>query len=118
MFAAGYNPSTTINLLQGQYSHQTQLGKWLRPWRAAALLAGVWLLTQLVLQISEYRQLKQEQASLVMAMEQVYKEAVPDARKIVNPRVQLESRLRELRSGDAGSGNRFSRSAVSWRPTD
>ena len=107
VFAAGYDPSAVINLLQGQYSHQTQLGKWLRPWRAAALLAGVWLLAQLVLQISEYRQLKQEQARLVMAMEQVYKEAVPDAQKIVNPRVQLESRLKELRSGDASSGTAF-----------
>lgn len=107
VFAAGYQPAGVINLLQGQYSRQTQLGKWLRPWRAAAALAGVWLLLQLALQIGEYRQLRQEQVSLGAAMEQVYKEAVPDARKVVNPRVQLESRLRELRSGDTTAGTAF-----------
>ena len=107
VFAAGYRPDTVINLLQGPYSRQTQLGKWLHPWRAAAALAGIWLLLQLALQIGEYRQLKQEQLRLSAAMEQVYKEAVPDARKIINPRIQLESRLRELRSGDTTAGTAF-----------
>ncbi|MFO1432222.1 MAG: type II secretion system protein GspL [Candidatus Competibacteraceae bacterium] len=107
VFADGYQPDSAINLLQGPYSRQTQLDKWLRPWRAAAAMAGIWLLSQLVLQIAEYRQLKQEQVRLSAAMEQVYKEAVPEARKVINPRVQLESRLRELRSGDTTAGTGF-----------
>ncbi len=107
VFTAGYSPATVINLLQGSYSRQAQLGKWLRPWRAAAVLAGLWLVLQLVLQLSEYWQLRQEQVQLLAAMERVYKDAVPDARKIINPRVQLENRLRELRDGGTSGGAAF-----------
>lgn len=105
VLAAGYNPATVIDLLQGPYGRRAQWDKWLRPWRLAAALAGAWLLLQGALQIDEYRQLKREQAQLTAAMERVYKEAAPDAQKVVNPRVQLESRLRELRgAGAAGAG--------------
>ena len=107
VFTAGYKPATAINLLQGPYSRRAQLGKWLRPWRAAAALAGLWLILQLALQLSEYWQLRQEQVQLLAAMEKVYKEAVPDAHKIINPRVQLENRLRELRDGGTGEGTAF-----------
>jgi general secretion pathway protein L len=107
VFATGYDPATTINLLQGPYSRQAQLGRWLRPWRVAAVLAGVWLTLQLVAQLGEYWQLKQEQQRLLAAMEQLYKDTVPDARKIINPRVQMESRLRELHAGETGAGTAF-----------
>jgi general secretion pathway protein L len=98
VFAAGYQP-TTLNLLQGSYSRQANLSRWLRPWRFAAALAGLWVGLQLVAQVGEYWQLHREQTQLRLAMEQVYKDAVPDARKLVNPRAQLETRLRELRQG-------------------
>jgi general secretion pathway protein L len=35
-------------------------------------------------------------------MERVYKEAVPGSTRIVNPKVQLEARLRELRPSGRG----------------
>jgi general secretion pathway protein L len=40
-------------------------------------------------------------------MEQVFKAAVPDVRKVVNPRAQLENRLRELRQGNLSSESAF-----------
>lgn len=98
VFAAGYQP-TALNLLQGSYSRQANLGRWLRPWRFAAALAGLWVGLQLVAEVGEYWQLRREQTQLWAVMEQVYKDAVPDARKVVNPRAQLEARLRELRQG-------------------
>jgi general secretion pathway protein L len=100
-FAAGYRSGASINLLQGPYSRQAQLGKWLRPWRVAAILAGCWLGLQIILQISDYARLQQEQTHFRDEMVRIYKEAVPDARRIVNPRAQLENRLQELR----GTGN-------------
>ncbi len=101
VLAAGYNPATVIDLLQGPYGSQTQWNEQLRPWRLAAALAGIWLLLQGVLQWDEYRQLQREQTRLTAAMQQVYKEAAPDAQKLVNPRVQMENRLRELRGTNA-----------------
>lgn len=97
IFANGYHDDTRINLLQGPYSRQAHLGRWLRPWRAAAALAGVWLGLQLVFQVVEYQQLGREQELLQAQMAEVYKEAVPGARKVINPRVQLENWLREQR---------------------
>lgn len=100
LFANGYHRETSINLLQGPYSRQAKLGKWLRPWRTAAILAGCWLGLQLVLQVSEYAQLQQEQAYLQAEMTRIYKDAVPGATRIVNPRVQLQNHLQELRPGN------------------
>lgn len=99
ILANGYRDDAVINLLQGPYSRRAHLGRWLRPWRAAAVLVGVWLGLQLIFQIVEYHQLSREQERLRTQMGQVYKEAVPDARRIVNPRVQLEQWLRERRQG-------------------
>ena len=67
-------------------------------------MAGLWLLVQGVSQMHEYWSLRREQVALRAAMEQVYKEAVPGATRIVNPKVQLETRLRELRPTSASSG--------------
>lgn len=107
LFATGYQPANTINLLQGPYSRQAHWGRWLRPWRAAAVLAGLWLLVQGIAQIHEYWSLQRDRVLLHAEMEQVFKEAMPDATRIVNPKVQLETRLRELRPSNAGSGAFF-----------
>jgi len=106
VFASAYQPAAAINLLQGPYSPQAHWGRWLRPWRVAAALASAWLLTQGLGLAYEHGSLRREQVALRAAMEQVYKEAVPGATRIVNPRVQLETRLRELRPA-GGSGGAF-----------
>ena len=107
LFATGYQPASTINLLQGPYSRQAHWGRWLRPWRAAAVLAGLWLLAQGVAQVHDYWSLQHDLAMLRAEMEQVFKEAMPGVTKIVNPKVQLETRLRELRPNNASSGAFF-----------
>ena len=104
VFASAYQPAAVINLLQGAYSPQAHWGRWLRPWRAAAALAGAWLLVQGFSLAYEHWSLRREQTALRAAMEQVYKEAVPGATRIVNPRVQLETRLRELRPTSTSGG--------------
>lgn len=103
VFATAYDSYSTLNLLQGPYSRKAHLGKWLRPWRTAAVLACSWLAVQLAGQLYEYGRLARQQASLRAEMDRVYREAVPDARKVVNPKVQLDNRLRELRQNSIGS---------------
>ena len=107
VFASAYQPAAVINLLQGAYSPQAHWGRWLRPWRAAAALAGAWLLVQCLGLAHDYWSLRREQTALRAVMEQVYKEAVPGATRIVNPRVQLETRLRELRPASASGSGAF-----------
>jgi len=96
LFATGYRPDTVLNLLQGSYSRQMQWQRRLRPWRSAAILASIWLLIQGIGLLWEHVRLQWEQSALSTAMEQVYKDAVPGATRIVNPKIQLETRLREL----------------------
>ena len=98
------DPLPALNLRQGAYGQQTHWRRWLRPWRAAAVLAGLWLLVQGVIQAHDYRRLGQELTMLQTGMEQLYKDAVPGATRIINPKAQLEARLRELTPAGGGDG--------------
>ena len=101
---AGHEPPTPLNLLQGPYRRQTHWSRRLRPWRAAAGLAGAWLILQGITQAYDYRRLGQELTVLQTGMVQVYKDAVPGATRIINPKAQLEARLRELAPAGGGDG--------------
>ena len=94
-----------VNLLQGVYQPGVEQGQWLRPWRIAAALAAIWLTVQGVQQGVQYWQLLAEQERLEQQIATIFREALPQTRRMVNPQAQLENRLRELRasqpSGDA-----------------
>lgn len=103
LFASGYQPATVLNLLQGGYSRQAHWGRWLRPWRAAAVLAGMTLLAQIAGQAYDHWRLQREFTALRTEIERTFKDALPEATRIVNPKVQMETRLREL-APSGGSG--------------
>ena len=103
LFASGYQPATILNLLQGGYSRQAHWGRWLRPWRAAAALAGMTLLVQIAGQVYDHWRLQREVTVLRTEIERTFKDALPEATRIVNPKVQMETRLREL-APSGGSG--------------
>jgi general secretion pathway protein L len=107
VFADGYRHSAVINLLQGRYGYQSQWRQQLRPWKMAAILAGLWCGSQLLGQGIEYGQLKREQTQLQQAMIETLREAVPGVRRIVNPQAQLENRLQELQRHDANGVTAF-----------
>jgi len=104
--ARGFNANEAINLLQGPYGRGTELERSWRRWRPAAALAGLWLLLQGGMGIVEYQRLAKETQRLNQEIEQLYRGLFPEARKMVNARAQMESRLKALRSkpGKAGSG--------------
>jgi general secretion pathway protein L len=103
-FPSGSRYEPPIDLLQGDFSRKEQIGKIWRPWRAAAILLLVILLLQGGIAIQEYYQLSSEEAELTTAIEQIYRKTFPDARKVVDPKVQMEQRLAELRHGGSGGG--------------
>lgn len=91
-----------MNLLQGEFSRREQTRQLWRPWRAvAALLAGL-LLLQAGMAGARYATLAREDAQLARQIEQVYRNAFPEAQRVVNAPVQMEQKLAELRSGNAG----------------
>ena len=100
----GFDPKKAINLLQGDYSRRERMGKVFRPWRVAAALAGIWFIMKLGMVISEGVVLSNQNEKLRSQVEEIYKTTFPDTKKIVNPRVQMERKLAELR-GDGPVGN-------------
>ena len=98
--------SPTIDLLQGAYSRSREWVKLWRPWRitAALFLTGV-VLTHAAKGV-DYMGLKQQQAELKSRIETVYKDAFPDARRVVNPRVQMQQQLEQMQR-QRGGGSQF-----------
>jgi general secretion pathway protein L len=96
-------PAAGINLLQGDFSRKEQLGRLWRPWRATAALLAAWVVLQGAMSVGSYLRLSAEEERLYAAVEQVYRETFPEARNVVNPQVQMERKLAELKGG-GGAG--------------
>jgi len=91
-----------IDLLQGRYSRREQYGRLWRPWRPAAVLLGVFLVLQVSIMAGRYIYLSGEVRDLRARVVQIYRDAFPDAKNIVNPRVQMERNLKELATSAQG----------------
>ena len=104
LLAHGWAQGKGINLLQGVYSRREEWGRLLRPWAASAalLLAGV-ILVGITTGLN-YFHLSAQREQLSAEIEAVYRKAFPQAKRIVNPRVQMEQKLTQLRR-QAGGGN-------------
>ena len=107
LLAEGIDLNNSINLLQGDYSVQTDLLKSLKPWRWAAGLALLLFAIGYAGKLIERNQLEARQALVRQQAEQIYRQTFPDARKVVNPRVQMEQRLKQLRGGGKKRQDRF-----------
>ena len=104
VFARGLDAGS-INLLQGAYSRSGDWARLLRPWRATAalLVAGI-IISNVVMGIDYFR-LSSESKQLHAQIEQTFKEALPETRRIVNPRIQMQQQLDALqRRQGAGGG--------------
>jgi len=99
-FAANYSADDAINLIQGEYSPREQLGRVLRPWRATAVLLLVVVIFAFAQLLQQYVSLTSSSDRLASEIEQVYRDAFPEARKIVDARAQMEQKLVELGAGD------------------
>lgn len=99
-FSDASNPR--LNLLQGAYArsrrHVQQLRRWLLP---AGLAAGVAALA-LAQATIEHFALVERESQLRAQMERIYREAFPDAQRVVDPRAQMEGQLRALQGGENG----------------
>jgi general secretion pathway protein L len=104
VLARGWAQGPGINLLQGAYSRREEWGRLLRPWKAsAALLLAGFILVGVSTGLN-YFHLSQQRQQLKAEIEDVYRKAFPQAKRIVNPRAQMEQKLKQLRR-QAGGGN-------------
>jgi general secretion pathway protein L len=93
-----------VNLLQGPYGRREALSRRWRPWRPAAAMLGAVLLLWAGLSFDSYRTLRSEQARLDGEIVAIYRDAFPDAQRVVDARAQMEQRLAALRGAGGQSG--------------
>ena len=107
VLARGWAQGPAINLLQGAYSRREEWGRLLRPWKtsAALLLAGLILVG--VSTGLNYFHLSQQREQLRTEIEDVFRKAFPRAKRIVNPRAQMEQKLNQLRRQTGGVNTDF-----------
>ncbi|VAW85494.1 hypothetical protein MNBD_GAMMA16-1369 [hydrothermal vent metagenome] len=107
LLAESLDERQAIDLLQGEYSHREKIDKLWRPWRlAAGLLVGL-LALQLLQGLIVKSQLKNELSHLQEQVKERYMQTFPDAKRVVNARVQMASKLKALRGGDNSEQGAF-----------
>lgn len=93
-----------LNLLQGDYGPASGVARWLKPWRAAALLTAMIVASQLANNVLEYVRLEQAHARLERTEVQLYRRIDPKAQRVFNPRAQLAGLLRSRDNDQTNSG--------------
>lgn len=107
VFCGEYEKAKSLNLLQGKYKPKRKsTGHWYR-WRLAASLAAIWLVLYSTITLFELNRYDNRNTELGIQIEDIYKKTFPDSKRIVNPRVQMEQRLDDLRSGGGTQGSHF-----------
>ena len=103
VFCGNYKQALPLNLLQNEFKAKRKTSGYWHHWRLAASLAAVWLVLHLGLAAFQLSQIKAENQLTKAQIEKIYMKAFPQSRKVVNPRVQMEQKLKELKSGAGGS---------------
>jgi general secretion pathway protein L len=105
VFCGHYKQALPLNLLQHEFKNKRKSSALWQHWRLAASLAAIWLVLNLALNSFQYAQIKDANNITKAKIEKIYKKAFPKSRKIINPRVQMEQKLKELKGG-TGSSNK------------
>jgi len=95
---------SVIDLLQGPYSRREQLGKLWRPWRPAAALLAIWVVLQFGVKIYQHHELQVQDNKLREEISRIYLQTFPEAKRVVDARLQMQQHLTELRGGSGNVG--------------
>jgi len=105
VFCAHYRQAMPLNLLQNKFKPKRKTSGYWHHWRLAASIAAAWLVLHLGLAGFQLAQLQDKNNITSAQIENIYKKTFPDSRKIVNPRVQMEQKLKELKNISGNSSN-------------
>lgn len=103
VFCGNYKQASALNLLQHAFKAKRKTAGYWQHWRLAASLVAILLILDLGLTSFQHSQLKQSNIETRTSIETIYKKAFPQSRRIVNPRVQMESKLKELKNAAGNS---------------
>ncbi|WP_028116518.1 type II secretion system protein GspL [Ferrimonas senticii] len=99
--AAGFSKAP-ISLLTGAYAPAKGVSKSLQVWAKVGIAASVLAVLSLLHSGLQINQLQQQRAELRAEQERIYRSLFPNEKRIVNPRSQLQAKVRGLGGGDNG----------------
>ena len=89
--------SKSSNLLTGEFAPREAGGKWLTMMRPALIVAALMLGTHVAFTLIDNWRLNRERVALEQEMTQVFKTAFPKAQAIVDPPLQMQRNLQQLK---------------------
>lgn len=89
-----------LNLLQGRYGVALSIIESLKNWIPTAYIAAAVLVSSLALAVFEGVFLREEAGQLQLEVEAIFRTAMPDVNRIVNPRAQIEARVQSIQSSN------------------
>lgn len=92
-----------VNLRQGDYTEQQAVNQYLRPWKWVAAAAVVMLLVEVASGTWQIRRNDALAEDTRAQTAKVFRQALPDVRRIQNPRVQMTQAIEAARGGDRGT---------------
>jgi len=107
IFALNLKDAHKLNILQGDYAPKRKSSVLLKPWKAAAAIASILIILQLVYASLEINQLQEKNLKLTHQIEKEFKRTNPGARKFHNIQKRMERKLKDLRGGGGKSGQVF-----------
>ena len=106
LFADGLDENECINLLQASYQKKDKKHRQFAPWKAAAILFGVWIGLSIVSVMIDHARLSKEEKNLNTQIETLMRQTFPDMHNISadSARIKMESRLKNfIASANDGS---------------
>jgi len=107
VFCGSYKQALALNLLQYDFKPKRKTSGYWRHWKLAASLAVIWLVLQLGLSSVILSDLQKENKITKAEIEKIYKKSFPESKRIVNPRVQMEQKLEQLKNNSGNSNKGF-----------
>jgi general secretion pathway protein L len=107
LFAKNLDERHPLNLLQGEFQQVDRKAFQWHRWLPAAGLFTLLIIINVVSSLLDYQHYKKQSAMLSAEIQRVFREAVPEAKRIVDPKVQMEQQLKLLRSAQQGGEESF-----------
>ncbi|RLW57518.1 MAG: type II secretion system protein GspL, partial [gamma proteobacterium symbiont of Stewartia floridana] len=107
LLADNLHEKQLLNLLQGEYQKVDKTTLQWRRWLPAAVLALVFIGLSIGASIQEYNQYDRQSKLLHAQIRETFQQAFPEVKRIVDPRAQMEQRLKSLQRGQSGSFAQF-----------
>ena len=101
---AALHTKPAINLLQGEFGRHTNISEHWQRWRFAVGMLIAFCVVGLAQQSVAYFQLRHQATVLDAQVIEQFHKALPDVHRVVNPRAQIQQRLKQLSGGNDDTG--------------